>query len=281
MPKYLHLLYIYYIISHDFERGLLVVSNIEVLKFYLTQKQNILKNSLESLLREKNYETINRDGYLFAPGDIPLLLVAHMDTAADEVPDINDIEYDKRFNRLVNYYGLLGGDDRCGVYAIMELLKKYRPSVLFTEDEEKGLLGAKKAVLGIVKPKFKYIIEIDRKGHKECVFYYCGNFDFMDYVTKFGFRKELGTSSDIVELGRVWDIASVNVSAGYHNEHVIGKEYININELEDTISIVGNMINDLDNAPYFNHRDLFDSTESADFKVYVPKYKYKNNGGDR
>ena len=44
----------------------------------MTQKQ--LKSHLDSVLQESGYQTINRKGFLYAPGDVPVLLVAHLDT---------------------------------------------------------------------------------------------------------------------------------------------------------------------------------------------------------
>lgn len=256
--------------------------DIKDLIFYLSQTQEELKDHLDVLLRFKNYSPVNRDGFLYAKGDIPLLLVAHLDTEADEPP--YEVKHDTELDKLYNPDGILGGDDRCGVYAIMEILEKYRPSVLFTEDEEKGLEGAHKAVIGVREPKYKYIIEIDRRGKDECVFYQCANIPFIDYVKAFGYRWEVGTNSDISVLGRVWDIAAVNVSAGYHNEHS-NYEYVSISELHSSIDRIEKMIRDIDNAPYFDYQDSIG--EAADFKKYVPTYKYKpnrkplDNGGEK
>lgn len=59
---------------------------------------------------------LNDDGFLYAIGDIPLMLVAHMDTVFD--PPKNLI-YENTLDKLYNQDGGLGGDDRCGIYAIM------------------------------------------------------------------------------------------------------------------------------------------------------------------
>ena len=87
---------------------------------------------------------IFEDGYLYAKGDMPVLLVAHMDTVFEEPP--KRVFYKENEDKIYNPDGGLGGDDRCGIYAIMKLLGKYRPYVLFTEDEEIGCIGAEKAV---------------------------------------------------------------------------------------------------------------------------------------
>ena len=217
----------------------------------LTQEQ--LKIVLYEYLKQKKMNPIFEDGYLYVKGDIPIMLVAHMDTVFANPP--KDVLYDKNTDIIYNPSGGLGGDDRCGIYIILKLLSDYRPYVLFTEDEEIGLVGAKKAAKKIERPNIKYIIEFDRKGKNDCVFYYCGNKEFMDYIQSFGFEKSYGSKSDISILGPSWDIASVNLSSGYYNAHK-KNEYIIFNDLRETLNRSKSMIQSLEKAPYFDHQDI-------------------------
>ena len=125
----------------------------------MTQEQ--LKFNLFCELIKKGYKPEYEDGYLYAKGDIPVLLVAHMDIVGGTPPKV--IHYWEPSHVLYSPEGktVLGGDDRCGVYAILELLEKYKPYVLFTEDEEIGGIGADLAARNIEKPDVKYMIEID------------------------------------------------------------------------------------------------------------------------
>ena len=83
--------------------------------------------------------------YLLAEGDYPVMLVAHMDTVGSVLP--SEIYFDP-IQEVMWSPWLLGADDRAGIYAIMQLLEKgYRPSVLFTTDEEMGGIGAQMLTL--------------------------------------------------------------------------------------------------------------------------------------
>lgn len=144
------------------------------------------------------------------------------------------------------------------------MLKKYNPHVLFTEDEEIGCIGASKAVEKLDIPDVKYIVEFDRRGKNDCVFYDCGNEKFIDYVESFGFKTDYGTCSDISILGSVWDIASVNLSSGYYNEHT-EKEYIIFNQLLKTINRADKMLKKLKKTQYFDYQEI----------QYIPKYQYE------
>ena len=63
------------------------------------------------------------------------------------------------------------------------------------------------------------MIELDRQGYKECVFYDCDNPDFEKYVNSFGFNTETGTFTDISIICPEWGVAGVNLSVGYLWEH--------------------------------------------------------------
>ena len=134
------------------------------------------------------------------------------------------------------------------------MLKKYKPYVLFTEDEEIGCIGALKAVKRLEIPDIKYIIEIDRRGANDCVFYECGNEEFINYVESFGFTKNYGSCSDISIIGSSWDIAAVNVSSGYYNEHT-NNEYVIFKQLLETIKRVDKMLKKIRKAQYFDYQE--------------------------
>lgn len=225
----------------------------EKLAHLLKLTQEELKVEVYNYLQQKKMKPIYEDGFIYAKGDIPILLVAHMDTVFDETP--KRLFYNKKEDKIFNPDGGLGGDDRCGVYAIMRLLEKYRSHVLFTEDEEIGCIGAEKTVDKLPKPNVKYIIEFDRRGKDDCVFYDCGNEDFMDYIESFGFKTDYGTCSDISVLGSVWDIASVNLSSGYYHEHT-EKEYVIFNQLQKTINRAKYMLKVVKKAPYFDYQEI-------------------------
>lgn len=95
--------------------------------------QDKLKAALVCHLRDKGYSPIVRDGFVYAEGEIPVLLVAHMDTVHKHTPDIICMSDDKSI--MMSPFGI-GGDDRCGITMILEIIKELRCHVLFTEDED-------------------------------------------------------------------------------------------------------------------------------------------------
>ena len=182
---------------------------------------------------------------VYAIGDIPILLVAHLDTVFPSPPE--EIYYDKDAGIMWSPDGL-GADDRAGVFSILKILSdNYKPNVLFTTDEESGGIGANNFASTTICPfkDLKYIIELDRNGSLDCVFYDNDNFEFQKYVESFGFAMSYGTYSDIVELCSVWDVSGVNLSIGYKNEHSY-IETLNVNHMLMTIEKVKKM---LDNPP--------------------------------
>lgn len=234
---------------------------VEISKFkeILRKSQSELKILVKEYIEKIGYKTIIGDGFIYAKGEIPILLVAHMDTVHKIKP--TKIYYDQDEKIMWSPQGI-GGDDRCGVYIILKLLSEFKPYILFTEDEEIGGIGAGKVVETLKKPNVKFIIEVDRRGNSDCVFYDCDNKDFHKHIESFGFKTAWGTYSDIVTLSNEWDIASVNLSSGYYNEHTTN-EIINIEDMKITYERICDILeNDKDNKVYFDYQK----------KVYVNKY---------
>ncbi|MDR3277419.1 MAG: hypothetical protein LBT12_01490, partial [Oscillospiraceae bacterium] len=134
----------------------------------------------------------------------------------------------------------IGGDDRAGVFAILEIIKNARCHVLFCEDEETGGRGAREFARRKLKPKVSYIVELDRRGGNDAVFYDCDNPAFTEFVLGFGFELAQGSFSDISILAPPLKLAAVNISAGYYNEHT-RYEVINLAETRDVIARVARM----------------------------------------
>lgn len=169
------------------------------------------------------------DGYVYAQGTFPVLLLAHMDTVHEKTPTI--IVCDEEKGTLSSPDGI-GGDDRCGIFMVLEIIKNYNCSVLFCEDEEQGGIGAKKFIdTDLAKElEFNYAIEFDRKGKNDAVFYDCENDDFEDFITKDFYSTSWGTFSDISVVAPFLKCAAVNLSCGYYNAHTT-KEYVVIKEM--------------------------------------------------
>ena len=205
-------------------------------------KQSSLKKVLASFLKKHYPKVIHTKEYIFAEGDIPIALVAHMDTVFKAPPE--EIFFDPVKNVMWSPDGL-GADDRAGVFAIVQIIRSgLKPHVIFTTDEEIGGLGASKlAELDCPFSDLKYVIELDRKGSNDCVFYDCENPKFTEYVESFGFEYSFGSYTDICEFCPTWKIAGVNLSIGYRDEHSVS-EVLFVGRMYSTIEKVKKMLAD-------------------------------------
>ena len=218
------------------------------LKNLFTYTDTQLKDALHYELLFRGYDAdsmYNTKDFLYAEGDAPYMLVAHLDTVHKSVPSI--ICYSQDNNYIMSPQGI-GGDDRCGVFIILSLLRRldFKPYILFTMSEEVGCVGAKAFVKWLcddpdMLPELKFIVEYDRKGNKDCVFYNCDNKDFEKFVEGFGFKTAYGTSSDIKVIAPELGAAAVNLSSGYYNPHT-EHEYVCMSDMNNIINASVNML---------------------------------------
>lgn len=222
----------------------------------LKKSQADLKRALHTRLKQLGYAPVSRRGFLYAPGKLPVLLVAHLDTVHRELPSCICTSADGDI--LMAPEGI-GGDDRAGVYMILQLLKRHRCHVLFCEDEEIGGVGASLFTRSKISPKINYIVELDRRGANDAVFYSCDNPEFTEFVCSFGFKENIGSFSDISILAPYLGVAAVNISAGYHNEHT-AHEYISVSQMRRNIGLLSRMLETpTDRFPYVESHFLWDS----------------------
>lgn len=216
-------------------------SYLEICKQTDTHLLKILSVFLESKYSEVYYCP---DKYVYAVGSAPVALLAHCDTVFKTTTE--EIFYDREKNVIWSPDGGIG-DDRIGVYGIIRLINSLKdnqlPSIIFTNGEEKGGLGAVKFVGDFAKPKspLKYLIELDRQGYNDCVFYDCDNPKFEKYIEGFGFKTDWGSFTDISTIAPAWHIAAVNLSIGYLEEHSYS-ERLYVDAFFRTINIVKKMI---------------------------------------
>ncbi len=179
------------------------------------------------------------DGFTYAAGAVPMLLVAHTDvTHRRPSPTL----YHDATADVVWAPEGLGADDRAGVYAIALLLERgYRPHVLFTDGEEVGGLGARQAAW-MEAPPVRYLVELDRQGATDAVSYsHIPARSERKYLRKHGFTLEEGSYTDICELMPAWGIGGVNLSIGYYRQHTTG-EHLRLGELRRTVNAVAKML---------------------------------------
>lgn len=195
-----------------------------------------------NLLAEKKYRT----------GHGPtILLNAHLDLADELVPGRVLVKEDGIWS---SSDGILGADDRAGVAVLLHTAQQLASSsfsgkvkFIFTVKEEIGLVGARN-----VDDYFLWgtdaAIVVDRRGKGDIVTSCRGYIPFCDeaygrFFEKIAEEKDLtgwkcteGGSSDT----RIWaehGIQSVNLSAGYQNEHTVD-EYVDVKACYQTAKLV-------------------------------------------
>lgn len=219
------------------------------LEHFLIPKQDTLFEMLLDI-HKGHIRSFCRKNYILVHGDAPVMLVAHLDTVHHE--PVREICKTQNGNILMSPQGI-GGDDRCGVYALNAVYKQspVKPWLLFTCDEEVGGVGAQQFCIkhkGKKLPEeldsLKMIIEIDRKGKNDAVYYDCTNDEFEDYITSKGFKTQYGSFSDISYVAPELGTAAVNLSSGYYNAHT-QHEYINRRHLNKTVQKVIEIVADV------------------------------------
>jgi hypothetical protein len=242
--------------------------------------------------------------------DIKPCFVAHTDTVADKKPTYNSLVVDGV--NIYNNDGVLGADDRAGIWIAIELMKDNADAYfLFTDEEEIGGLGAKEFVKSRVYSELvsgtSCFIELDRRGYKDIATYGHGNKELIDLFEQQGYEETYGSYTDIVELCEASIIGGINLSVGYYNEHT-SREYLNTGEMKYTLNRVKDVLESgelhskvfiADEEPYYKytevdvldnrvlcdgcgaHAPLYDSTwgfvceDCLEYYGTAPEYSYK------
>lgn len=235
------------------------------LEDFVMPSQKVLYTKLRRMF--KGNVVSSKGNYVLIPGEVPVMLIAHLDTVHKE--GVQQICKTQNGNILMSPQGI-GGDDRCGVFALVKVHKAAaagkKPWLLFTCDEEIGGVGAEKFCEHHRKGKLhkeladlKLLIEIDRKGELDAVYYECGNEEFEDYITSKGFVTAFGSFSDISVIAPELGVAAVNLSSGYYNAHTL-HEYINRAHLNATIEKVIGIVAEAaaEDFPKYEYVDSWD-----------------------
>lgn len=223
-------------------------------------------------LRSQGYKgIIANEDFIFAPGELPVLLVAHADTVHKQkankwnkgkTPQM-EIFHDRENTMLWSPQGL-GADDRAGVIAILETVKGgLKPHVLITTGEETGGTGASEFCRRehFKMQDIRFMLEVDREGHNQAVYYECegGNPDFLDLIEDAGFDSRWGTFSDISIIMSEYLVCGANLSAGYYQQHT-KQERLNYTQLYHTIQQMKPLIESAGNYNVFKFEDYVLST---------------------
>jgi hypothetical protein len=182
------------------------------------------------------------------------LLCSHLDTVNKEVTlrhnDFISNEGTIRLSKL-SKARCLGGDDRCGVYIMMRLIEdmksdkiaRDRYSFGFFFDEEIGGIGSTfyTKTEHFKQSSYSCFIGLDRRNHiqgvPEVALYGFDNELLIDIFKEEGYVEAMGSFTDSSNLSSTCDIACINLSVGYNNEHT-PNEYINISDMLHTYYVL-------------------------------------------
>ncbi|MFW6281237.1 MAG: M20/M25/M40 family metallo-hydrolase [bacterium] len=178
------------------------------------------------------------------------LLSAHMDTVQDDI-DMALTEYITLNNDYIRGLGVIGGDDKCGIYSILHLLQNgygNKVNFIFSVEEEIGGIGASHFGKQNDLTHMPYGLVLDRKGNDNilCVNNDYGVQEFQNALVAIGggnWVADTGTFSDADAFSE--QISCANISVGYYNAHT-AQEYVNIKDLSKSINFVHSVVKNLD-----------------------------------
>lgn len=175
--------------------------------------------------------------------------VCHLDTVHkiynSFVVQVTDLNYAYAYSQDEGFQTVgVGGDDKSGIIACLELLTKLKyVKCAFFLDEEQGCKGSAAGNLNFFDD-CRYAIQIDRKGNSDIITKGSGtqlcSKEFEDFMTElgktYGYAPTTGASTDVVKLkDRGLKISACNLSAGYYNPHT-KQEYIDLDDLNNCIN---------------------------------------------
>lgn len=229
---------------------------IELLTIHgVSGKEGKVRNYLLPILQEEmDIVQIDSYGNLLATKQVgngegaTVLLSAHMDTVTGVLADRKLVQND---DFITSDKGALGADDRAGIAIILQVLRSVEPTsfqgtlkIAFSREEEIGCVGAKH-----IDPKFysdvDLAIVVDRKGSRDivtgCYSAFCSDavgsfFEEASAMQGMNWKAVEGGISDATVFSRK-GINSVNLSAGYYNEHT-NREYVVVSQMEDTVKLI-------------------------------------------
>ena len=255
----------------------------ELLNVFLWEESEVFERVTE-VLKEPPTITDGKE-YAYWNRKSPIIVQSHIDivegrggkwdkTERKMVTKDSPREILRSRNVITSKSGILGGDDRAGIMAILQInaicktSKIPLPNILLTNGEESGGRGMKEFLKIVEREMFaevRLILGLDRRGVGEYVYYIKPDDEVKHYIESFGFVKDLGSYSDSKDLSRAFDIPSVNLSVGYYDNHS-SLETVHIDEVLLTAKRVCGML-----------RDPIDKRYGIEAERVYPTYAGYNN----
>jgi tripeptide aminopeptidase len=195
------------------------------------------------------------------------LLSAHMDTVQDEV-DAALAKFIKIRGNVVSGYGVIGGDDKCGIFIALTLACANLCNFVFSVEEESGGHGIKTFVAEQDLSDIPYGLVLDRRGSSDIICtknnYGVDAFEkiLLEIGKLYGYKESSGTFSDANYLSE--KISCANLSVGYYNPHS-KSEFVDVDDLKVAMNFTHSIIK--------NVTEKFEVPSKA--KVYTYTYPAK------
>jgi len=201
-------------------------------------------------------------------GSDRIIMNAHMDTVANAVADVgvykkdSDIIFKSKNNQVI------GGDDKCGVFAVLKTIMDSDINVpltgLLTVAEESGCNGVRHAMSNHMDYFADCIfwITVDRRGNSEII---TENSDYQlcsdkvkDMLVELGaddgWKSAAGSISDVSDGVVALQINGINLAAGYYNAHM-GSEYVSLSDLKRSVDFLKQTLIPKMHTHLSNHKD--------------------------
>jgi putative aminopeptidase FrvX len=225
-------------------------------KMELNMRNHILTTTAN--IEGTNIEVDNFGNVIVEKGDAPLkaCVCSHIDTVH---------RYSPSFELIINGDRIsatpvgVGGDDKCGIYACIELLKHCdNLKAVFFSREEIGCVGSSHIDLKHFA-NCKCLAGIDRRNANDLITTYFDRTvsddffnDIFASVLQFGYVETAGLTTDVFTIQSRMSpetLSAINVSCGYYCPHS-NEEYILVNELEHSVNFVKSIIDSLQDIRY-------------------------------
>lgn len=232
---------------------------------------------IENFLKENKINfTTDSEGNIFnVDNKNTPLLSAHMDTVQGDI-DTKLTNFIKIRGNVLSGYGIIGADDKCGIYIILNLLRQRKLNFIFSVGEETGAHGIRHFISKTDLRNIPYGIVLDRRGSGDII---CSKNDygiqeFETVLTEIGkvfkYSPAMGTFSDADFLNE--KISCANLSVGYYNAHS-KDEFVLLDELNNAECFVFSIVKNVKekfkkpekysaygnyNSPYNSGYDNFD-----------------------
>jgi len=264
---------------------------------------NYISNVLETIEGVEYYTDDMNNVYatkgVLPDGEFYPMFVAHTDTVHELVDNMiqRPSTFGRTFTEELNFSlkGYtpkgdptgIGGDDKCGVFLALELLRElqYVKVGLFVS-EETGCHGSRECDVDFLKD-VGYAIQFDAPGNhlvtEVCsgVRLYESHGEFINRVIPV-FENTMGVSpyqqshpyTDVSQIKIKGDFSCINFSCGYYNMHT-SSEFVVVKDVEDAFNLAVGVVKELGNVKYkysyvrptydyYSQGSLFDNYDDED-----------------